>query len=76
MEGYGVVVFRTTTAVMRSEKLLSMAGFQVKIIPVPRTLSTDCCQGLRILWGDRVAVQRALERAGVDYVAVYPLEGG
>lgn len=75
MPSYGVVVFGTTTAVMRSEKLLSAAGFAVKIIPVPRSLSTDCCQGLRISWDDRVAVQRALERAGVEYVAVYPLEG-
>jgi hypothetical protein len=70
---YGVVTFRTTSAAYASEKALLRAGLQVKVIPVPRSLSTDCCLGLRIEWPQREAVQEALRRAGVAFVAVFPL---
>ncbi len=67
---YGVVTYRTTSAALHSERILTRAGLSVRVIDVPRSLSTDCCQGLRIAWQDREAAARALDEAGVPYVAI------
>ena len=69
---HGVVVYATTSAAMRSEKVLRRAGYRVKIVPVPRSLSTDCCLGLRFPWDQREQIEKELRRTGVEYVAVYP----
>ena len=45
----------------------------MKLIPVPRRLSTDCCIGLRFNWYHREYVQNALETHRVDFVALYRL---
>ena len=39
MTDYGVVLFHTTSAALRGEKVLKSAGVVVKLIPVPRELS-------------------------------------
>ena len=67
---YGVVTYRTTSAALHSERILARAGRAARVIDVPRSLSTDCCQGVRITWEEREAVARALDEAGVPYVAV------
>lgn len=67
---YGVVTYRTTSAALHSERILERAGLAARVIDVPRSLSTDCCQGVRILWEERQAVARALDEAGVPYVAI------
>ena len=67
---YGVVTYRTTSAALHSERILARAGLAVRVIDVPRSLSTDCCQGVRIAWEQREAVARTLDEAGVPYVAV------
>ena len=75
MNEYGVVVFRTTTAAMRSEKVLRAADYEVIVIGVPRSLSTDCCLGLRFLWGQSEEIQGVLIRKRVDFVGVHQLPG-
>ena len=67
---YGVITYRTTSAALHSERILTRAGLSVRVIDVPRSLSTDCCQGVRIAWEAREAAARALEEAGVPYVAI------
>jgi hypothetical protein len=71
MSKHGVVVFRTTTAAMRSEKVLRAAGYEVKLIDVPRSLSTDCCLGLRFFWCQSGHVQQVLTRERVEFVGVH-----
>jgi len=70
---HGVVTFKTTSAAYASEKVLLRAGLQAKVIAVPRSLSTDCCLGLRIEWAAREAAQVALRGAGVAFVGVLRL---
>jgi len=70
---HGVVTFKTTTAAYASEKVLLRAGLQAEVIAVPRSLSTDCCLGLRIEWAAREAAQEALQRADVAFVRVLRL---
>jgi len=70
---YGVITFKTTTAAYAAEKALLRAGLRAEVVAVPRSLSTDCCLGLRIEWAAREAAQEALRRAGVAFVGVWRL---
>jgi len=67
---YGVITYRTTSAALHSERILTRAGLSVRVIDVPRSLSTDCCQGVRIAWADRETAAHALDEACVPYVAI------
>lgn len=75
MSKRGVVVFRTTTAAMRSDKVLRATGYEVKLIDVPRSLSADCCLGLRFLWGQCDEVRQVLVGEGVEFVGLHELPG-
>ena len=70
-EQQGIVIYETSTAAYASEKVLQRAGLEAKVIPVPRSLSTDCCLGLRIRWDDREQAQELLRAAGIAFVAVF-----
>jgi hypothetical protein len=72
---HAVVTYHTTTAALHSQQILEAAGYAVRVIDVPRSLSTDCCQGLLVLWKDREAIAHKLEGAGVTYLAVLPWPG-
>jgi len=72
-QAHCVGTYKTTTAADASEKVLWRAGLQAEVIAVPRSLSTDCCLGLRIEWAAREAAQEALQRAGVAFVRVLRL---
>ena len=41
-QSYCVALFSSVSHVMKAEKILKEAGIQHKIIPVPRSISTDC----------------------------------
>ena len=71
-ERHGVVVFPSTQAAYASEKAVLRAGLEAKIIGVPRSLSTDCCLGLRVRWEERARVEEILRRARIEFVAIYP----
>jgi hypothetical protein len=44
-----VFLFRTTTSAIRAEKVLKKAGLEVKLVPTPRELSSDCGIALQIV---------------------------
>jgi len=66
MTQYGVVLFHTTSAVMRAEKLLIKEGYSIKLIPTPRQFSSDCGIALRFDWYRRQKVKLALDSAQVE----------
>jgi hypothetical protein len=68
---HGVVVFQSTSAAYASEKAVQRAGLECKIIGVPRSLSTDCCLGLRVRWEERAQVEEILRQARIDFVGIY-----
>ncbi|MDW8003005.1 MAG: DUF3343 domain-containing protein [Deltaproteobacteria bacterium] len=41
-EGYLFALFNSTSHVLAAEKILKNRGIPYKLIPVPRTLSSDC----------------------------------
>lgn len=76
MTQYGVVLFHTTSAVMRAEKLLVKGGYYIRLIPTPRQFSSDCGIALRFGWNQREQVKSMLDEAKVEFDAVYFLDAG
>jgi hypothetical protein len=71
--GYGIVIFDTTQAVMRAEKVLNQAGIKTKLIPVPRHISSNCGVSLifdLVLMSD---VRSSLNANGVPFSLIRPL---
>ncbi len=73
MSSFGVVLFHTTSSALKAEKLLSKAGFAVKLIPTPRELSSDCGIALRFNLDMMAQLRQSLESARVDVAGIHPL---
>jgi hypothetical protein len=69
---YGVIIFRTTSSVMRVEKLLLKAGFAIKLIPTPREFSSDCGISIRFAWDRCEEIKRLLDENKAEFEAIYP----
>jgi hypothetical protein len=78
MTQYGVVLFHTTSAVMRAEKLLMKEGYYIKLIPTPRQFSSDCGIALRFDWDCCDLVKSVLEgaKAAFDTIHFLGAKGG
>jgi len=74
MGEYAVILVHTTSHAIQAEKVLMRAGLEVKLIPTPRHLSSDCGSALRIPLDRREACEEALRRAGVPLARVERLE--
>jgi hypothetical protein len=70
---YGVILFHTTSSVMRTEKLLLKAGLKIKLVPTPREFSSDCGISIRFEWDKADSVKPLLEENVVEFEAIYPL---
>jgi len=70
---YAVVLFHSTQAAIKAERVLVRAGVAVKLIPTPRQLSSDCGTALRCAWADADTVIAALRAAQVEYDSVHKL---
>ncbi|MCX8118749.1 MAG: DUF3343 domain-containing protein [Desulfobacterota bacterium] len=70
---YAVILFPSTHHAIRAEKKARENGFSVKLIPVPRHLSSDCGVCLRCPLEQREALETLLEQEGVRIEAVHPL---
>jgi len=73
MSSYGIVLFYTTSAVMRAEKVLNKANVNVKLIPTPRELSSDCGIALRFDWEQAGNIEAILDEANVEIAGVYEI---
>jgi hypothetical protein len=71
---YGVILFHTTSSVMRTEKLIVNAGFKIKLIPVPRQFSSDCGIAIRFEWALHEQIQLLLEEKQIEFDVIHPLE--
>lgn len=71
---FGVVLFHSTSHALRAEKVSKEAGLTIKLIPVPRQLSSDCGVALRFPWKDAAHVQSLLAEKGVPIAGVHRLE--
>jgi hypothetical protein len=70
---HGVILFHTTSSVLRAEKLVKKKNLLVKLIPTPREFSSDCGIALRFDWTQQETVETLLEAAGIEIAAIYQL---
>jgi len=70
---HGVVLFHTTSAALRAEKILTSAQLVVKLIPTPREFSSDCGIALRFEWDDAVRVKELLDNARVEVAGIHQI---
>jgi hypothetical protein len=70
----GVVLFASTHFAIRAEKIAKAKGFTVKLIPVPRQLSSDCGVCLRFSWDQKSKIEEILNQAGLQTGGVHSLE--
>lgn len=73
MTSYGVILFHTTSSVMRAEKLLVKDGCQIKLIPTPREFSSDCGIAVRFDWGEYERVKSILDAAGMQIDTIHQM---
>jgi len=76
MERDGILIFHSIHRVMQAEKVLKAAGLDVRLLPVPRQLSSDCGLSLAFCWGDRERLEAELQAAGCVPEEVHRLESG
>jgi hypothetical protein len=67
---YSVFLFQSTSGAIRAEKLGLESGFKVKLIPVPRQLSSDCGLCLRCSPADVEGIRSLLETSKVEFEGV------
>ncbi len=69
----GVLLFPSIHFVLRAEKLMNGKGLTIKVIPVPRHLSSNCGVCLQIMWDQREKVISCLEEERLKADGVHPL---
>ena len=73
MAEYSVVLFYSTAHAIRAEKVLQRADHQVKMIPTPRKLSSDCGMALRFDRADEERVAAALKENKVPFNGIHAI---
>ena len=71
---YNVVLFQSTNAALRGEDLAEQASIPVKLIPVPRQLSSDCGVCLRFFRKDLRRMEAILTEGNAPYEAIEPID--
>jgi hypothetical protein len=66
---YRVILFKTVSAAMKAEKLLLNAGVLHKLVPVPKSISSDCGVCIRYKNADEAAVPDVI-RQQVEITAI------
>ena len=70
---FAVILVQSTSHAIRGEHLLTRAGIPCKLVPVPRTLSSDCGVCLRIAPADRARALGALQEGRLEVVQVHDI---
>ncbi len=73
-----ILIFRGTHQVLSAEKHLKRAGVPMRLVPVPRSLTSDCGLAIRLGAAARDRAREALTAAGLLPFSVHILrqEGG
>ena len=70
---FSILLVPSTHHAVRAEKLLLQAGVTCKLIPVPRTIASDCGVCVRIPTTAAEAARRILENAGLKMEGFHDL---
>ncbi len=68
-----VVIFPSMSGVLRAEKLLKAEGIPLKLVPVPRHLSSDCGVCLRFGRHDEARVREVMAEKCLQPYTISPI---
>lgn len=68
-----VVIFYSTSGAIKTESLAKRQGLIVKLIPVPRHLSSDCGICLRFNLDDIHRIEKILSDNNIEFDSIYDL---
>lgn len=71
VEQYGYITFRSVSYAMRFEAALKDCDARIKIIPVPRSISSSCGFCARFELSDIDFVKKAMADKKLEYVEMY-----
>ena len=75
MERDGILIFHSIHRVMKAEKALKLAGLDVRLVPVPRQLSSDCGLAIAFRLDQRGALEAELAAAGCPWEEFHASDG-
>lgn len=70
-----ILIFRGTHQVLSAEKHLKRGGVPMRLIPVPRSLTSDCGLAIRIPSGERARARKILLAAKLLPASAHLLKG-
>lgn len=70
----GVILFASTHFALQAEKRAKDNGLEVKLIPVPRHLSSDCGICLRFAWNQKSRIEEILKMANVATEGIHSMD--
>ena len=68
-----ILIFRGTHQVLSAEKHLKKGGVSIRLIPVPRRLTSDCGLAIRISPGEKDSARKVLAAAKLLPVSAHLL---
>jgi len=71
---YSVVLFYSISGALRAEKLLKSRELSIKLIPVPRHLSSDCGVCIRFEREHEAEIAEILASHDLEIQSIQPLE--
>ena len=74
MSELSVILVKSTNHAMRIEHVLNLEGISSILIPIPRHLSSNCGNCLRINTSDREKVQKILEKQKISIEKIVELD--
>lgn len=75
-EGEGLVLFREVPEAMKAGKVLTSAGYSVKLVAPPPELRQGCDLAIAINLVEQPGIERVLQQGNVDYVSITPIKRG
>ena len=70
---YSVIIFHSTQYAIWTGKILKKSGFEYKMIPIPRHLSSDCGYCVRIRKADTEKIKLILRSNKIEFQDIKPL---
>ena len=70
MTEYSVILFPSSAYSIWTSRLLKKSGIERKMVPIPRTLSSDCGYCVRIRSVDIQAAKEVLTKAGIEFTRI------
>ncbi|WP_209512126.1 DUF3343 domain-containing protein [Sedimentibacter acidaminivorans] len=71
MEQYGYITFKSVSYAMKFETAIKKLNIKIKIIPVPRSISSSCGLCVRFDIADNNELQNIINMHKLEYSRIY-----